>query len=511
MLKTPWAHLQQPVPASDWWNLGLLFVGILLFIVIAEFIRKTLRWPQEHTRKLVHIAVGLLMFFAPMLLHSAVPLVAMSIFFTISNYVGMKKGWFKGMESDRPSLGTTLYPLAFLILLLFFWEHDKFIIITAMMILALGDAIAAFVGESVSHPHRYRLIDEPKSLEGSAAMFVSSALIVLGMLLWGPFRSAYPLLDLASAVTYAVLVGLVATAAEALSFRGSDNITVPLFSAIILRDLVTHSPQDNAQLIIGTILALLVAYGAYKAKALNPSGMVATFLVGTIIFGFGGWKWAVPILTFFVLSSFLSKVGSHIKQRFDLVFEKTSQRDYGQVIANGGVATALMLWFKFTGNPNTYAFYLAALAAATADTWATEIGVFSPFKPRAIHTFKPVEPGTSGGVTLLGLSGSFMGAAILTVSGLPFVASGTIITFPWVLTIIIAGFLSSIVDSLLGATVQIQYQCPVCQKITEKTVHCNGTSTTPVRGHRWINNDMVNFLSTVSAIIFAGIGFALIR
>ncbi len=506
----PWDHLRQPVPASDWANLGILFVGILIFIVLAEIIRKRLNWPQEHTRKLVHIAVGLLMFFAPMLLQSAVPLVAMSIFFTISNYIGMKKGWFKGMESDRPSLGTTLYPLAFLILIIFFWEQHKFIIITAMMILALGDAIAAFVGESVSHPHTYKLIDEPKSLEGSAAMFISSFVIVLGMLIAGPFREGYPPVDMVAAITYALVVALISTAAEALSFRGSDNLTVPLLSAVFLHDLLVHVPAENTRLIAGTLMAILVAYGAYKARALNASGMVATFLMGSIIFGFGGWQWAIPILTFFILSSILSKAGKHIKQRFELVFEKSSRRDYGQVLANGSIATLVMLWFKFTGNTSAYAFYLAALAAATADTWATEIGVFSPFKPRAIHTWQPVEPGTSGGVTLLGLSGAFMGATILTISGLPFVGAQTIITFPWVLVIIVAGVLSSMVDSLLGATLQIQYQCPVCHKITEKKIHCNGTPTAPIRGFHWMNNDMVNFLSTVSAIIFSIIGFQLI-
>ncbi len=505
----PWDHLRQPVPTSDWVNLGILFVGIVLFIAVAEVIRKKLHWPQEHSRKLVHIAVGLLMFFAPMLLQSAVPLVAMSIFFTISNYVGMKKGWFKGMESDRPSLGTTLYPLAFLILLIFFWENHKLIIITAMMILALGDAIAAFVGESVKHPHTYRLINEPKSLEGSTAMFLTTLVIVLGMILWGPFREGYPALSLVMALEYALLVALVSTAAEALSTKGSDNLTVPLLAAVVLHQLLTHTPQQNVQLVYGTIMAMAIAYGAYRVRALSASGMVATFLLGVIIFGFGGWKWAVPILTFFIISSALSKIGKHIKQDFERVFEKSSQRDYGQVLANGGIAGLLMLWATFTGQETTYAFYLAALAAATADTWATEIGVFSPFKPRAIHTLRPVLPGTSGGVTVLGLMAAFMGSAVLTISGLPFISRADIIPFSWVMSIVVAGFLGSVVDSFLGAMFQIQYQCPVCERITEKQTHCNGTPTTPVRGLRWLNNDVVNFLATLSAVVFAAIGLAI--
>ena len=49
------------------------------------------------------------------------------------------------------------------------------------------------------------------------------------------------------------------------------------------------------------------------------------------------------ILTFFILSSLLSRLGRSAKARYDLIFEKGSRRDHAQVLANGGIAGALMV------------------------------------------------------------------------------------------------------------------------------------------------------------------------
>jgi uncharacterized membrane protein len=57
----------------------------------------------------------------------------------------------------------------------------------------------------------------------------------------------------------------------------------------------------------------------------------------------------------------------------------------------------------------------------------------------------------------------------------------------------LGGFLGALFDSFLGATVQAIYRCPNCNKETEKHPrHTCGTETIPIRGWRWLNNDMVN-------------------
>ncbi len=141
------------------------------------------------------------------------------------------------------------------------------------------------------------------------------------------------------------------------------------------------------------------------------------------------------------------------------------------------------------------------MAAVSADTWATELGLLSPVPPRMLTSGEVVPPGTNGGVTRIGTlaaitGGLFIGfiAALLTLLG------GAILLFrPGWLTLIggIAGFGGALFDSLLGATVQHVSWCPTCQEETEASVHHCGTATHPHRGWSWLDNDMVNFLASV--------------
>ncbi|HNN14005.1 MAG TPA: DUF92 domain-containing protein, partial [Anaerolineales bacterium] len=93
------------------------------------------------------------------------------------------------------------------------------------------------------------------------------------------------------------------------------------------------------QLLLGFILALVIAFLAFKARSLNTSGAIAAACTGTIIFGIGGFSWAVLLLAFFITSSALSRAFKKRKQGLDEKFSKGHERDAGQVLANGGIAT----------------------------------------------------------------------------------------------------------------------------------------------------------------------------
>jgi uncharacterized protein (TIGR00297 family) len=496
-----YSHIFEIPPASDWLNLVLLFIGIFILILISEVTRKKLHWSQEATRKIVHISVGLLLLLTPLLLQTSFPLVVISLFFTIFNFVALKKNLLPGIHIDRHNLGTVYYALSFLILVLLFWTDYKIIIIAAMMVMAVGDAAAAIVGQNVRKPHTYQLIRDQKSLEGSLTMFlVSVVAIFLTFLLYSPnlATSNHTTLYL---LIFAVVAAIVATAAESLGDRGNDNLLVPLLTALVLYFLLSGNKNLHLQFMTGMLLGGMVAILSYNAKFLTASGSVSTFLLASVIFGFGGWKWTIPILVFFLLSSLLSKLG---KKSFDEIFEKGSRRDYLQVWANGGVAGLLMIWEILKPHPLIYLAYLGAMAAATADTWATEIGMRLGRRPHLISNFKPVLPGTSGGVTLSGLSGAFLGSLILVLSGI-----GFLLEYNWNKKIVILilltliGVAGSLVDSLLGATLQVLYRCNVCQKITEKRIHCQKNQTVMVSGVKWMSNDMVNFFNTLTGALFA--------
>ncbi|NTU57031.1 MAG: DUF92 domain-containing protein, partial [Anaerolineales bacterium] len=158
------------------------------------------------------------------------------------------------------------------------------------------------------------------------------------------------------------------------------------------------------QLLIGFILAIIIAYLAYRAHSLSQGGAIAATIVGTVVFGFGGLEWAILLLIFFITSSALSRLFKKRKQGLDEKFSKGHERDAGQVFGNGGLAAVFVLVHALYPDSSVgWVGFAAALAAVNADTWATELGVLNPTPPRMITDLKKrVEKGTSGGVSLFG-------------------------------------------------------------------------------------------------------------
>ncbi len=218
------------------------------------------------------------------------------------------------------------------------------------------------------------------------------------------------------------------------------------------------------------------------------SGAAAACLVGAIIFGAGGWTWAMPLLLFFGTSSALSHWQRAAKKR--LGYEKSGRRDAWQVGANGGVATLCALLPVISLHvsvSHAYLLFLAALAAATADTWATEIGSALRGHPYDLRTGRPAPPGTSGAVSLVGTLAALAGAALIGLFA-PQWSSRILVT--------LAGLGGALGDSFLGAVAQAQWRDPVRPGCwTERP-----QSETPVRGWRWVSNDVVNLLCTLLAV-----------
>lgn len=255
------------------------------------------------------------------------------------------------------------------------------------------------------------------------------------------------------------------------------------------------------QSLLGLLFSSIIGLLAYRRRLLSRSGIAGAMFTGTTTFGSGGWTWGLSLIFFFGSSSLLS----HFREREKISiaadkFSKGSQRDLAQVMANGGMATLFALSYAIAPSATirdaSQAGYVGVLATATADTWATEVGVLSNQQPRLITTGAPVASGTSGGVTLLGMAAASAGALSL---GLVFwlLHRCRNVYAPMPLVALVSGLLGSLFDSLLGATVQAMYYCPSCNKETERRVHRCGTQTYPLRGLPWMNNDVVNFLATL--------------
>ncbi len=115
------------------------------------------------------------------------------------------------------------------------------------------------------------------------------------------------------------------------------------------------------------------------------------------------------LLAFFLPSVGLSRLGRRRKREL-VDIGKGGARDALQVLANGGVATACAVLFALAHDPRWAWAFAGAYAAATADTWATEIGTLARRAPRSIFTLRPIATGLSGGITLPGTLAEVAGA-----------------------------------------------------------------------------------------------------
>lgn len=497
-----------------------LFLLVLL-LALSESLKKFAKVSPSHTRKLVHVATGVFVFFAPYFFKEKFYPALIPALFIPFNVLATRLGWLSSLhaapdEEKATSLnyGTVYFPVAFLALVWLCWDWSVWIMQTAMLVLGLGDAAAALVGESVRNPHQYKF-STVKSLEGSLAMFGVSFAVLYGCFVWfKPESLALSELGGAALASLAFALALVATASESLMSGGADNLAVPLSLAFFLAVFERYGAPMMQSIALGVGISFMFARLSFGLKFLSASGAVCAFLLASTIFSVGGLVWTIPILTFFFLSSILSKVGKARKKKFDLIFEKGSQRDMGQVVANGGVGWILMIAYPFLPSESWrdlfYFGYLGTMAAVQADTWATEIGTMlrNP-QPVSIVNFKPVPAGTSGGVTLIGTSGGLLGALVIALSG--WIANRNLVESAGVLKVLVvvsvAGLIGSLVDSYLGGTAQAQYYDEFRDKITEKTHHIRedgeAIPNKLVKGVRWIDNDVVNFVCGITGALVA--------
>jgi len=250
----------------------------------------------------------------------------------------------------------------------------------------------------------------------------------------------------------------------------------------------------------GFLLASGIAIAGRFARALSVDGAIAAVAVGTAA-TMAGWNWAAVLILFFVTSSALSRFKrTQRESRIGRIVEKGDERDAWQVLANGGVfaIAALIAAFVPSGRWNWTALGFGALAAATSDTWATEIGTLAGRPPRSIVSLMVLPPGTSGGVTVPGILASLAGAAMIAVAAHMF---GLVTVGP----ILVGGVAGSLADSVFGATLQERRWCDRCAEPTERRIHTCGQTTRVVGGVRGARNDFVNVVCTVVGGIVAAL------
>jgi dolichol kinase len=225
----------------DMLALGISYAYAFSLIGLAEGVRKWRGYPQDFTRKIVHVGAGMWVFGVLALFETWYAGVALFGSFVVLNYLFYRRRLFEAMDEADSTPGTVYFAFSIMVLFLAFWRtnsaHDRcYIAAGGAMAMTWGDALASLIGRRWGR-HRYTIGGSTRSWEGSAAMFLASSLTIFATLRSMPgsrFAPQAAPLPLDAALAAALVSALVATTAEAVSPAGTDNLSVPLLAGAMI-------------------------------------------------------------------------------------------------------------------------------------------------------------------------------------------------------------------------------------------------------------------------------------
>ncbi|CAH0715670.1 unnamed protein product, partial [Brenthis ino] len=269
-----------------------------------------------------------------------------------------------------------------------------------------------------------------------------------------------------------------------------------------------------ARWLASCLIPLPLAIYGYRKKSVNISGALLGIVL-TFILTLSNYCFLADLLVFFFTSSKATKYRPHLKRKIEEDFKEGGQRNWVQVLCNGGMAAQLALLYlldvgasekpiDFEKNYRSSWLSIGVLsvfACCNGDTWASELGtVLSNSDPFLVTSWKRVPKGTNGGVSLVGTICSTVGGLLIGFSHYL-----TIIYFsdrnlfmyappqwPIILYGGLGGFIGSLIDSLLGATLQYSG----LDKDGKIVSHSN-ISVKHISGRNILDNHSVNLLSTI--------------
>ncbi|HEY8400883.1 MAG TPA: DUF92 domain-containing protein [Cytophagaceae bacterium] len=255
--------------------------------------------------------------------------------------------------------------------------------------------------------------------------------------------------------------------------------------------------------VLAQLFSIVVGLVSYHKKAISTSGLIALLLISSLFIWSGEIGLLFTLFYMFASSSLLTKYKKSLKGEFDIVVGKTGPRDYKQALCNLGVATAGLLFYLYFQHEALIAAIISSVAAANADSWASEIGGLSKKQPVMITNFKPVNKGISGGVTLMGMAGGVAGSLFIVIAGVTTIQAispfkGNLFLLCW--TTALAGIIGFLFDSYLGALAQALYKNSTTNELTEYT----SGKMELIKGIRWMNNDLVNLITTLAGALAGG-------
>jgi len=343
---------------------------------------------------------------------------------------------------------------------------------SSLMVLTISDTLANFAGQIQKGNFRVRTFHDRKSFYGITVYTLTAGMILYFIL--SDFLSL--------SFSYILFALLWAVILETASMRGSDNFTIPVGLALFF--LLTYHYEADYLYLSAILVALAPAcFLLFKFNILTRRGSFVAYLLGFYLAGIGGWPWLMPVLLFFLSSAAFTKLHHAIKGDRN----KSTARNAWQVIANIIWAVTSSALFLLTQNEIFVLFFIAFVAAVTADTWASEIGPLLNKRCYSLSAMRTVPAGTNGGISLSGSLAALSGATVIS-SLSYYVFFGS---WQWDIIVIlgVSAFLACFADSLLGTFAE--------EKMLQMKYFKNRTTLESITP-----NDLVNMIGSVTAFVF---------
>lgn len=222
--------------------------------------------------------------------------------------------------------------------------------------------------------------------------------------------------------------------------------TLSLIAIFVLQG----NAEEHTRIIAGMLLAVIFCVIAFLARWLTLDGAYAASTAGAVVFGLGGYAAAAMLMLFFISSTLISR-NEVLSEGNPGRYLNNVRRDGLQVWSNGFWFSLFLAIGFSTEMEIFYIASLGAIAVATADTWATELGS-KRFGAATylISNFQNVEPGSEGGISWPGTLAALSGSLLIAVAA----AFAFDLQLSIIFAIFISGFLGCLADSYFGATFQ---------------------------------------------------------
>ncbi len=450
----------------------VLLIAYMVLILSLGYFRPESKHSKYLIRKGVHLVTGLVIFYLTFRF-SRQTLLIVFIAGTVFSFLTYFVKRFNYIHvTGGASWGTLFYPVGILSSFLVLYDLPLYYFQISLLLLAISDTVANMGGYLVPGNPQFAILSEKKTPVGIIG-FALSAFIISLVLLPGSGKET---------LLFVMLTVVCAIHFEIISHKGSDNLAIPLGTALFF--FFTHGKEINALWIAAVILSMgMISIVLYRGGILTRKGTIAAHLLGVYLFGILGPDWGIPVAFFFVTSVIFTRINGWVHRKM----HGAGRRNIWQVMANILVGLVFSIGFLISSQLIFIYLFISVVAAVTADTWASEIGPVFHKKCLSLSGWRIAASGVSGGISVAGTLAAFTGSFLVAMLAWTVFFQG--MDFQTILILAFAGFLASFVDSALGAFVE-----PRMNRMAYFVKRIGSESISP--------NDVVNMLASLAAPLF---------